>query len=123
MEYALHGGRINTDFIDNSGGVDCSDHEVNIKILLNQVVSDGDMTRKQRDKLLADMTDDVAEAVLQDNYRQVQAISVTEAQAPQLLDEHDRLMRSLERAHRLDRRLEFLPNDEELAERRAAGRA
>jgi glutamate dehydrogenase len=122
VEYALHGGRINTDFIDNSGGVDCSDHEVNIKILLNQVVSDGDMTRKQRDRLLADMTDDVAEAVLQDNYRQVQAISVTEAQAPQLLDEHDRLMRSLERAHRLDRRLEFLPNDEELAERRAAGK-
>jgi glutamate dehydrogenase len=122
VEYALHGGRINTDFIDNSGGVDCSDHEVNIKILLNQVVNDGDMTRKQRDKLLADMTDDVAQAVLQDNYRQVQAISVTEAQAPQLLDEHDRLMRSLERARRLDRRLEFLPDDEELAERRAAGR-
>src|SRR5829696_3149408 len=122
IEYALHGGRINTDFIDNSGGVDCSDHEVNIKILLNQVVSDGDMTRKQRDKLLADMTDDVAEAVLQDNYRQVQAISVTEAQAPQLLDEHARLVRSLERAHRLDRRLEFLPDNEELAERRAAGK-
>jgi glutamate dehydrogenase len=122
VEYALHGGRINTDFIDNSGGVDCSDHEVNIKILLNQVVSDGDLTRKQRDKLLADMTGDVATAVLQDNYRQVQAISVTEAQAPQLLDEHARLIRSLERAHRLDRRLEFLPDDEELAERRAAGR-
>jgi glutamate dehydrogenase len=122
IEYALHGGRINTDFIDNSGGVDCSDHEVNIKILLNQVVGDGDMTRKQRDKLLADMTDDVAASVLQDNYRQVQAISVTEAQAPQLLDEHARLMRHLERANRLDRRLEFLPNNEELAERRATGR-
>jgi glutamate dehydrogenase len=122
IEYALAGGRINTDFIDNSGGVDCSDHEVNIKILLNQVVNDGDMTRKQRDKLLADMTEDVATAVLQDNYRQVQAISVTEAQAPQLLDEHARLMRSLERAKQLDRRLEFLPNNEELAERKAAGR-
>jgi len=122
VEYALHGGRINTDFIDNSGGVDCSDHEVNIKILLNQVVSDGDLTRKQRDKLLADMTGDVATAVLQDNYRQVQAISVTEAQAPQLLDEHARLIRSLERAHRLDRRLEFLPDNEQLAERRAAGK-
>jgi glutamate dehydrogenase len=122
IEYALPGGRINTDFIDNSGGVDCSDHEVNIKILLNQVVNDGDMTRKQRDKLLAEMTDDVATAVLQDNYRQVQAISVTEAQAPQLLDEHDRLMRSLERAKRLDRRLEFLPNNEELAERKAVGK-
>jgi glutamate dehydrogenase len=122
VEYALGGGRINTDFIDNSGGVDCSDHEVNIKILLNQVVRDGDLTRKQRDKLLAGMTDDVATAVLQDNYRQVQAISVTEAQAPHLLDEHVRLIRSLERAGRLDRRLEFLPDDEELAERRAAGK-
>jgi glutamate dehydrogenase len=122
VEYALAGGRVNTDFIDNSGGVDCSDHEVNIKILLNQVVADGDLTRKQRDNLLAKMTDGVAAAVLQDNYRQVLAISVTEAQAPQLLDEHARLIRTLERAGRLDRRLEFLPSDEELAERRAAGR-
>jgi glutamate dehydrogenase len=122
VEYALAGGRINTDFIDNSGGVDCSDHEVNIKILLNQVVADGDLTRKQRDNLLAKMTDDVAASVLQDNYRQVLAISVTEAQAPHLLDEHGRLIRSLERAGRLDRRLEFLPSDEQLAERRAAGR-
>jgi len=121
VEYALQGGRVNTDFIDNSGGVDCSDHEVNIKILLNQVVADGDLTRKQRDNLLAEMTEDVAGAVLQDNYRQVLAISVTEAQAPQLLDEHSRLIRSLERAGRLDRRLEFLPSDEELGERRAAG--
>jgi glutamate dehydrogenase len=122
VEYALAGGRVNTDFIDNSGGVDCSDHEVNIKILLNQVVADGDLTRKQRDNLLAKMTDDVAAAVLQDNYRQVLAISVTEAQAPHLLDEHARLIRGLERAGRLDRRLEFLPSDEELAERRTAGR-
>jgi glutamate dehydrogenase len=122
VEYALAGGRVNTDFIDNSGGVDCSDHEVNIKILLNQVLADGDLTRKQRDNLLAKMTDDVAAAVLQDNYRQVLAISVTEAQAPQLLDEHSRLIRSLERAGRLDRRLEFLPSDEQLAERRATGR-
>jgi glutamate dehydrogenase len=122
VEYALAGGRVNTDFIDNSGGVDCSDHEVNIKILLNQVVADGDLTRKQRDNLLAKMTDEVAAAVLQDNYRQVLAISVTEAQAPLLLDEHGRLIRSLERAGRLDRRLEFLPSDEELGERRAAGR-
>jgi glutamate dehydrogenase len=122
VEYASGGGRINTDFIDNSGGVDCSDHEVNIKILLNQVVADGDMTLKQRDALLAEMTDDVATAVLLDNYRQVQAISVTEAQALALLDEHHRLIRGLERAGRLDRALEFLPDDEELAERRAAGR-
>ncbi|HYT25633.1 MAG TPA: NAD-glutamate dehydrogenase, partial [Actinomycetota bacterium] len=121
IEYALGGGRINTDFIDNSGGVDCSDHEVNIKILLNSVVAAGDMTRKQRDELLAAMTDDVAESVLLDNYRQAQAISLTETQAPALLDEQARMMRSLERAGKLDRRLEFLPDREGLAERRAAG--
>ncbi|HEV8651130.1 MAG TPA: NAD-glutamate dehydrogenase [Actinomycetes bacterium] len=121
IEYALAGGRINTDFIDNSGGVDCSDHEVNIKILLNSVVAAGDMTRKQRDELLAAMTDDVAESVLLDNYRQAQAISLTEAQAPALLDEQARMMRALERAGKLDRQLEFLPDREGLAERRAAG--
>jgi glutamate dehydrogenase len=122
IEYALSGGRINTDFIDNSGGVDTSDHEVNIKILLNSVVAAGDMTRKQRDRLLAEMRDQVAEAVLLDNYRQVQALSTTEANAAALLEEHARLIRSLERAGSLDRRLEFLPSDEQLAERAAAGR-
>jgi glutamate dehydrogenase len=122
IEYALSGGRINTDFIDNSGGVDTSDHEVNIKILLNSVVAAGDMTRKQRDLLLAEMRDEVAEAVLLDNYRQVQAISTTAAHAPGLLDEHARQIRRLERGGLLDRRLEFLPSDEHLAERGAAGR-
>jgi len=122
IEYALSGGRINTDFIDNSGGVDTSDHEVNIKILLNSVVAAGDMTRKQRDLLLAEMRDEVTEAVLLDNYRQVQALSTAEANAPALLEEHARLIRGLERAGSLDRRLEFLPSDEELAERAAAGR-
>jgi glutamate dehydrogenase len=121
IEYALGGGRINTDFIDNSGGVDCSDHEVNIKILLNSVLADGDMTRKQRDELLAAMTDEVAEAVLLDNYRQVAAISLMEAQRGDLLDEQARMMRSLERAGKLDRALEFLPDRETLAERRARG--
>jgi len=121
IEFGLAGGRINTDFIDNSGGVDCSDHEVNIKILLNSVVAAGDMTRKQRDELLAAMTDDVAESVLMDNYRQAQAISLTEAQAPALLDEQARMMRALERAGKLDRQLEFLPDREGLAQRRAAG--
>jgi glutamate dehydrogenase len=122
IEYALSGGRINTDFIDNSGGVDTSDHEVNIKILLNSVVAAGDMTRKQRDLLLAEMRDEVAEAVLLDNYRQVQALSITAAHAPGLLDEHARQIRHLERAGLLDRRLEFLPSDEEVAERGAARR-
>jgi glutamate dehydrogenase len=122
IEYALYGGRINTDFIDNSGGVDTSDHEVNIKILLSSVVAAGDMTRKQRDLLLAEMRDEVVEAVLLDNYRQVQALSITEAQAPALLEEHARQIRGLSRAGMLDRRLEFLPSDEELADRAAAGR-
>ena len=122
IEFALGGGRINTDSIDNSAGVDCSDHEVNIKILLNSVMADGDLTRKQRNELLAEMTDEVAEVVLQDNYRQVQAISLMEAQRDVLLDEQARMVRSLERAGRLDRKLEFLPDRETLAERRAHAR-
>jgi len=121
VEYALGGGRINTDFIDNSGGVDCSDHEVNIKILLNQVVADGDLTRKQRDRLLAQMADEVAQVVVHDNYRQAQALSITESRAAASLDDHLRLIRSLERTGRLNRRLESLPSDEELDARRAAG--
>jgi glutamate dehydrogenase len=122
IEYAFAGGRINTDFIDNSAGVDCSDHEVNLKILLNAAVAAGDLTRKQRDRLLAEMTSEVAESVLLDNYRQVQALSITESHAADVLDEHLRLIKALERGHRLDRKLESLPSDEELAQRRAAGR-
>ena len=75
IEYASAGGRINTDAIDNSAGVDCSDHEVNIKILLDQIVADGDLTLKQRDALMAEMTDEVAALVLRDNYLQTQALS------------------------------------------------
>jgi glutamate dehydrogenase len=122
IEYALAGGRINTDFIDNSAGVDCSDHEVNLKILLNAAVAAGDLTRKQRDRLLAEMTNEVAASVLLDNYRQVQALSITESHAADVLDEHMRLIKALERGHHLDRKLEFLPSDEELVERRASGR-
>jgi glutamate dehydrogenase len=122
VEYALGGGRINTDFIDNSGGVDCSDHEVNIKILLNQVVADGDMTRKQRDRLLAELAGEVVQVVVHDNYRQAQALSITESRAAERLDDHLRLIRSLERAGQLNRRLEGLPSDEELDARRAAGK-
>ena len=87
-----------TDAIDNSGGVNCSDHEVNIKILLNQVVVSGDMTEKQRNQLLADMTDEVGELVLRQNYLQPQAISLTRAQAAESLGDHIRVMRSLEKA-------------------------
>ena len=115
------GGRINTDAIDNSAGVDCSDHEVDIKILLDAVVADGDLTVKQRNTLLEEMTDDVAHLVLRDNYRQTQALSNAAAQALPMVDVHVRYMRWLEQAGRLDRDLEGLPSDEALAERKAAG--
>jgi glutamate dehydrogenase len=111
------GGRIDTDAIDNSAGVSCSDHEVNIKILLNDLVSASDMTPKQRDKLLVEMTDEVARLVLRDNYLQTQAISMMEAQGADLLDAQARFMRLLEKGARLDRAIEFLPPDEVLTER------
>lgn len=120
IEYALNGGRINTDAIDNSGGVDCSDHEVNIKILLNAVVAAGDLTVKQRNELLVDMTDEVAGLVLRDNYAQTQILSLVRARAAQLVDEHADYIRRLVQAGRLNRKLEFLPGDEELLERKAA---
>ncbi len=121
IEYAARGGRVNTDAIDNSGGVDCSDHEVNIKVLLNEVVSGGDMTDKQRNALLEEMDDEVAELVLRNNYLQTQALAVAENQAESLLEVHSRLIRRLERDGELDREIEFLPAAEELAERLAAG--
>ena len=120
IEFAQRGGRINTDAIDNSAGVDCSDHEVNIKILLGLVVSDGEMTEKQRNALLAEMTDEVGLLVLQDNYYQTQALSIAGRYGVELLDAEARLMRYLERAGRLNRVIEFLPTDEEVAERQAA---
>ena len=122
IEYALAGGRLNTDAIDNSAGVDCSDHEVNIKILLGAVVADGEMTEKQRNRLLAEMTDEVGELVLRNNYLQGQALTMLERHAATLLEPQARFMRGLERAGKLDRALEFLPDEEALAERQAAGR-
>jgi glutamate dehydrogenase len=119
IEFARHGGRLNTDAIDNSAGVDCSDHEVNIKILLNAVVDNGNMTRKQRDTLLRKMTDEVAGIVLQDNYLQTQALSVAEAKAATTLEVQGQFMRALAAAGKLDRDLEYLPGDDELAERAA----
>src|SRR5690606_31812415 len=104
------------------GGVDTSDHEVNIKILLNKAIDDGELTLKQRNELLAEMTDEVARLVLTHNYRQGQAISVTEAEARALFPEHVRLMRTLERSGKLNRAVEFLPDDDEIAVREAAGR-
>ena len=121
IEYAQHGGRINTDAIDNSAGVDCSDHEVNIKILLGLVVADGEMTLKQRNTLLAEMTDEVGELVLRDNYFQTQALSLARTRTALWLDPEARLMRYLERGGRLNRAIEFLPVDEDIDARRASG--
>jgi len=120
IEFAEAGGRINTDAVDNSAGVDCSDHEVNIKILFGQIMAKGDLTMAQRDKVLASMTDEVADLVLRDNYLQSQTITAMELRAPALLEPQARFMRELERDGRLDRELEFLPDDEVIAERSAA---
>ncbi|MCZ4281125.1 NAD-glutamate dehydrogenase [Kiloniella laminariae] len=121
VEFAQNGGLINTDFLDNSAGVDCSDHEVNIKILLGAVEAEGDITRKQRDKLLESMTDEVGELVLRDNYLQSQAISVTANIGGRLLDRIARYMRSLEKQGLLNRAIEFLPDDEMVLERMKQG--
>ncbi|MFD6230808.1 NAD-glutamate dehydrogenase [Streptomyces sp. NPDC060232] len=110
------GGKVNTDAIDNSAGVDTSDHEVNIKILLNAVVADGDMTVKQRNKLLAQMTDEVGRLVLRNNYAQNIALANGSAQAPSLLHAQQRFMRRLEGAGLLNRELEFLPTDRQIRE-------
>jgi glutamate dehydrogenase len=120
IEYALAGGRINTDAIDNSAGVDTSDHEVNLKILLGQAITEGELTERQRNKLLADMTDEVATLVLRDNYFQTQSLSVSGRLAHGLLDQQARFIRFLEKAGRLKRALEYLPDDEEIAARHAA---
>ncbi|WP_437884627.1 NAD-glutamate dehydrogenase [Pseudomonas sp. LRF_L74] len=122
VEFCLGGGASNTDFIDNAGGVDCSDHEVNIKILLGEIVSAGDMTGKQRNTLLAEMTEAVGNLVLGNNYRQTQALSLAERRARERGAEYKRLMAALEAAGKLDRALEFLPSDDELNERAANGR-
>lgn len=121
IEYALAGGRIYTDFIDNAAGVDCSDHEVNIKILLNTAVADGELTVPERDELLAGMTDEVAELVLRDNYDQARAINNSQAQAASLLPVHRRMINELERSGALNRALEALPPDEQLAARTETG--
>ncbi|MFJ6952848.1 NAD-glutamate dehydrogenase [Micromonospora aurantiaca (nom. illeg.)] len=121
IEYASTGGRIYTDFIDNAAGVDCSDHEVNIKILLNTAVADGELDRPERDELLAQMTDEVADLVLRDNYDQARALNNAQAQAASLLPVHRRMINELERSGALNRSLEALPSDEELAVRTESG--
>jgi glutamate dehydrogenase len=119
IEYSRKGGRINTDFIDNSAGVDTSDHEVNIKILMSDIANNPKhkMTLAARNKILAEMTDDVAGLVLRDNYQQTQAISLLEMQAADLMSEHAAFMLSLEKGGLLNRWVEFLPDDDQIEQR------
>ncbi|MGY2127934.1 NAD-glutamate dehydrogenase [Blastococcus sp. SYSU DS0617] len=121
IEYALAGGRVNTDAIDNSAGVDTSDHEVNIKIALNAVVDAGELDAEGRAALLGEMADDVAAAVLTDNHAQNAVLAVEAATARQMLDAHERFVRTLERSGRLQREVESLPDERQLAERRRDG--
>jgi glutamate dehydrogenase len=121
IEFATSGGHVNTDAIDNSAGVDASDHEVNIKILLNSVAANGDMTIKQRNVLLADMTEEVGALVLRNNYAQNVSLANSLRQSPDLLHAHHRYLRRLVREGRLDRGLEFLPSDRQIRERLASG--
>ena len=117
IEFCLKGGLCNTDFIDNAAGVDCSDHEVNIKILLNKEVMAGRLSMPDRNEFLASMTDSVAELVLHNNERQTQAISLAMHRSDTQHAEYQRFMAWLEESGRLDRELEFLPTDDQLNER------
>lgn len=121
IEYSLNGGLIYTDFIDNSAGVSCSDKEVNIKILLNSVIQSGDLTLKQRNELLGAMTDEVAALVLKDNFLQTRAISLTVSQGLRALELHSRYINELERQGKIDRAVEFIPDEKLLVERKLLG--
>lgn len=121
IEAAQHNVLLNTDFIDNSAGVDTSDHEVNIKILLNGEVQKKKLTVPDRNKLLAQMTDEVGQLVLNDNYRQNQALSLMERMSVHRLGSKQHFIRTLESQGLLDRQIEFLPSDAEIAERKARG--
>lgn len=114
IEYAMNGGRLNTDAVDNSGGVDCSDHEVNIKIMLNMMVADGKMTMEQRNGLLKSMQNDVAGLVLRDNYQQTQILSYMQHRGAKSIPGNKKLMHALEKDDRLNRALESLPSDAEM---------
>ena len=117
IEFASKGGRVNTDFIDNVGGVSCSDIEVNIKILLNSIINSGNLTLKQRNQMLEDMTDEVSHMVLKICKEQTQTISVAESYSKEQLKEQRRFIQHLEKIGKLDREIEFIPSEEELIER------
>lgn len=119
VDYAIKGGRINTDAIDNSAGVDCSDHEVNIKILFSSMKKP--LTRESRNEILVEMTDTVANLVLQDNYQQTQILSVMYANGKDGLNQYQNLIKTLESEIQLNRALEYLPDDEIFDRRRSKG--
>jgi glutamate dehydrogenase len=121
IEFDLAGGSVNTDFIDNSAGVDCSDHEVNIKIALNEIVAKQDLTNKQRNELLESMTNAVSELVLANNHRQARTLSIASRHSAERLAEYQRFISRMQADAGLDRALEFLPSDDELLERSSQG--
>lgn len=120
VEFALSGGRICTDAIDNSAGVDCSDHEVNIKILMGAVMQAGDMTLKQRNDLLAEMTEEVGHLVLRNNYLQTQVLAINRSHAASMLSAHSRMINHMEKTGELNREIEYLPSETQINERRLA---
>ncbi|HET9073719.1 MAG TPA: NAD-glutamate dehydrogenase [Solirubrobacteraceae bacterium] len=128
IEFALSGGpegsggAIYTDAVDNVAGVNCSDHEVNIKILLADVIASGELSPQERDPLLESMTDAVAEEVLHASYRQTQALAISQRESVDMLDVHARLMRWLEQHAGLNRGIEFLPTEAVITQRRGEGR-
>ncbi|MCW8451409.1 NAD-glutamate dehydrogenase [Legionella quinlivanii] len=121
IEYALQGGLINTDFIDNAAGVNCSDHEVNIKILLDKEIQKGHLTEKKRNQLLVKMTDEVAELVLNDNYNQALIMSISSLSAQRYGSLYQAYIKELESSGLLNRANEYLPDDKKMVERKAAG--
>lgn len=121
VEFNLKGGRCFTDFIDNAGGVDCSDHEVNMKILLDDLVASGDLTVKQRNDWLFKLTEDVSKLVLRNNYRQSQALGIAFTESYKRVEEYRRLISALVADGKLNRELEFLPSDEAISDRKVHG--
>jgi len=121
VEYALKGGLINTDFIDNSAGVDCSDHEVNIKILLNNEMHKGNLTEKKRNQFLFKMTKEVGQLVLKDNYNQALVMSFSSVHSIKYTSLYETYIKDLELTADLDRAVEFLPDEKQIHERQAAG--
>lgn len=122
VEYALKGGMINTDFIDNSAGVDCSDHEVNMKILLNKEVLEGHLTEKKRNQILASLTTEVANQVLSDNYQQALAMSISTDHGSRYISLYQSFIHYLEELSFINRAVEFLPDDKTIMDRKAEGK-